>query len=316
MMRLLGRISVCALPAALFFSVASAVALPLPGAPRCPIFPRNNPWNQQVENLPTAPNSSVLIQNIGLNNPLHPGFGSGMSDGAPNGIPINVVSNHTPTTQFSLSPAYSPISYHGRVALPAHPNVQGGNVLTGDRHLIVVNKDTCKDYEFYGAVPGSSGWAAQDAVVFNLRSNALRPPGWTSANAAGTAMLPGLVRYDEVRRGVINHALWFAAPEVRAAYVYPAVHDQGGSTNPALPPLGLRVRMKRNVNIRHLPRQARIIAVALKRYGMILTDEGMAWWLAGAPNAHWNNRALQTLWHLTGSDFEVVNTSSLPHPGL
>ncbi len=189
--------------------------------------------------------------------------------------------------------------------------------MTGDRHLIVVNKNTCKDYEFWRALPlPGGGWSAKDSVVFNLRSNALRPRGWTSANAAGMPMLPGLVRYDEVKRGVINHALWFTAPLVRAAYVYPARHDQGGSNDPSLPPLGLRVRLKENVNISHLPRQARIIAVALKRYGMMLADAGMAWYLAGAPSPHWNNQALQALWRLNGGDFEVVNTSSLPRPGL
>jgi hypothetical protein len=315
-MRLLIPLATTAMLAVAILGAPDAPALPLPGAPHCPIFPRNNPWNQRVDHVPTASNSSVLIHNIGWNTSLHAGFGSGLWEGAPVGIPINVVSDRTPLSHVALNPAYSPISYHGAVALPAHLRVQGGTVLSGDRHLIVVNKDTCRDYEFYRVLPQAGGWAADDSVVFNLRSNALRPEGWTSANAAGTALLPGLVRYDEVRRGRINHAIWFSAPIVRAAHIYPAVHDQGGSTDPSLPPLGLRVRLKRGVDIRHLPRQARIIARAMKRYGMLLTDEGMAWYLAGAPNPHWNNLALQSLARLTGSDFEAVNTSSLPHPGL
>jgi hypothetical protein len=151
--------------------------------------------------------------------------------------------------------------------------------------------------------------------VFDLRSNALRPAGWTSADAAGLPIFPGLARYDEVARGVIDHALRFTAARTRRAYVYPARHDASSSDDPSLPPMGLRVRLKASVDISGFPRQARIVLQALKTYGMILADNGSPWYISGAPNSHWSNDDLHTLGRISGADFEVVDTSSLPHPG-
>jgi hypothetical protein len=182
--------------------------------------------------------------------------------------------------------------------------------------VIVVDRDTCKDYELFAAypLPGGGAWHAGSGAIFDLRSNHLRPAGWTSADAAGLPILPALARYDEVAGGSVDHALRFTAARTRAAFVYPARHFASSSHDPSLPPMGLRVRLKASVDIAGLPRQARVIAEALKRYGMILADNGSPWYISGAPDRRWNNDALHLLDRLQGRDFEVVDTSSLPHP--
>jgi hypothetical protein len=288
-------------------------AHPLPGAPRCPIFPANNPWNQRVDHLPVAQNSAALVASIGLDSPVHPDFGT-VWDGAPNGIPFEVVSNRTRRVPVHFQ--YAAQSDRGRYPLPANVPIEGGPRSSGDRHVIVVDRDTCTDYELYAAYPHDHGadWSAGSGAVFNLRSDHLRPAGWTSADAAGLPILPGLARYDEARRGSINHALRFTAPCTAPAYVYPARHE-ASTCHGFYPPMGLRVRLKAGVDISHLPYQARVVAVALKRYGMILADNGAPWYISGAPNPRWNNDALHQLGELTGRDFEVVNMTSLPHPG-
>jgi hypothetical protein len=183
--------------------------------------------------------------------------------------------------------------------------------------VIVVDRGNCRDYELFAAYPhrGGAYWTAGSGAIFDLRSNRLRPAGWTSADAAGLPILAGLARYDEVHRGSIDHALRFTAPCTSPRYVYPARHF-ASTCSGFYPPMGLRVRLKASVNISALPYQARVVAEALKRYGMILADNGSPWYISGAPNPHWNNDALHQLDQLTGRDFEVVDTSSLPHPGL
>jgi hypothetical protein len=291
-------------------------AHPLPGAAGCPAFPPNNPWNQRVDRLPAAQDSARMIASIGLGDPVHPDFGSGLYNGAPIGIPYAVVSNRTRRAPVTFQ--YAGESDKGKYPLPRGVPIEGGARSSGDRHVIVVNRDTCLDYELFAAYPvsGGSRWRAGSGAIFNLRTDHLRPAGWTSADAAGLPILPGLARYDEVARGSIDHALRFTASETRRAYVYPARHFASSSSNPSLPPMGLRVRLKANVNIAGLPRQARIVAQALKRYGMILADNGSPWYVSGAPDRRWNNDALHLLDRLTGRDFEVVDTRSLPHPGL
>jgi hypothetical protein len=196
--------------------------------------------------------------------------------------------------------------------------IEGGRGSSGDRHVIVVDRSSCRDYELFAAYPHDGGrrWTAGSGAIFNLRSDHLRPAGFTSADAAGLPILPGLARYDEVARGQIDHALRFTAPCTAARYVYPARHEASTCHGSSLPPMGLRVRLKASVNISRLPYQARVVAQALKRYGMILADNGSPWFISGAPNRGWNNDALHLLDRLTGRDFEVVNTASLPHPGL
>ncbi|MBV9837532.1 MAG: hypothetical protein JO156_05400 [Solirubrobacterales bacterium] len=290
-------------------------AAPLPGAPGCPIFPSDNAWNQRVDGLPVAKNSARLIASIGLGDPVHPDFGT-VWDGAPNGIPYEVVSKHTPRVPVSFQ--YASESDGHRYPLPPGVPIEGGSGSSGDRHVIVVDRDSCIDYELYAAYPHHGGryWTAGSGAIFNLRSDRLRPATWTSADAAGLPILAGLARYDEVARGVIDHALRFTAPCSARAYVYPARHFAPTCSGSFLPPMGLRVRLKKGVDISGLPYQARVVAEALKTYGMILADNGSPWYISGAPNSRWNDDALHQLDRLSGRDFEVVDTSSLPHPGL
>lgn len=311
-MRRLIPLLIAVIAAALLPALGGAHALP--GAPRCPIFPANNPWNQRVDQLPVAPGSAALIAAIGLDAPVHPDFGSGLYDGEPIGIPINIATRRTP--RYHVSFEYASESDKGPYPIPRNVRIEGGANSTGDRHVIVVDRANCRDYELYAAYPPAHGhgWTAGSGAIFNLRSNHLRPAGWTSADAAGLPILPGLVRYDEVRRGLIDHALRFTAPCTAPRYVYPARHEAGSCPNG--PPMGLRVRLKASVDIAGLPYQARVVAQALKTYGLILADNGAPWYVQGAPDPRWNNAALHLLDELHGYDFEVVDTSSLPHPGL
>ncbi len=290
-------------------------AHPLPSAPGCEIFPPENPWNQRVAGLPVARNSARLIASIGLGEPVHPDFGT-VYNGAPNGIPFAVVSNRTHRVPVSFQYADESDGH----LYPLAPNVpiEGGRQSSGDRHVIVINRDTCTDYELFSAYPqhGGRSWSAGSGAIFNLRSDHLRPAGWTSADAAGLPIFPGLARYDEVAGGSIDHALRFTAPCTARAYIYPARHYAPTCGGGLYPPMGLRVRLKANVDISHLPYQARVVAQALKTYGMILADNGSPWYISGAPNPRWSDDELHQLDALTGRDFEVVDTSSLPHPGL
>jgi hypothetical protein len=296
---------------ALVAGVASAHALRLPAAPRCPVFPASSPWNQRVDGLPVAADSARLIQSIGLTSGLHADFGSGLWEGRPIGIPFDVVSRTTPRSRVSFD--YADESDRVRYPIPKSVHIEGGRASDGDRHALLLDRDACKLYELYALYPRGGGWHAGSGAVWNLRSNALRPAGWTSADAAGLPIFPGLARYDEVARGVIDHALRFTAPRTRRAYVYPARHYASSSDDPSLPPMGLRVRLKAGVDISGFPRQARVVLQALKTYGMILADNGSSWYVSGAPSPKWSNDDLHTLGRITGADFEVVDTSSL-HP--
>jgi hypothetical protein len=291
---------------------SSARALRLPAAPHCPIFPANNAWNQRVDRLPVAADSAQLIASIGLDSPVHADFGSGTWDGGPIGIPFDVVSRKTARSRVAFD--YADESDRVRYPIPRHVHIEGGASSTGDRHAILVDKSACRLYELYDLQHTSHGWTAGSGAVWSLRSNHLRPAGWTSADAAGLPIFPGLARWDEAARGTIDHALRFTAPRTRRAYVYPARHYASSSNDPALPPMGLRVRLKANVNVASFPKQSRVVLRALQRYGMILADNGSPWYVSGAPNRHWNNDDLHSLGRLTGADFEVVDTSSLPRP--
>ena len=280
----------------------------------CQVFPADNPWNQRVDRLPVAQDSAQMIARIGLSDPVHPDFGTRYA-GAPNGIPITVVTNRARGAPVRFQ--YASESDHGRYPLPPGVAIEGGPRSSGDRHVIVVDRSTCTDYELYAAHPHAGGryWTAGSGAIFKLGSDHLRPAGWTSADAAGLPILPGLARYSEVAAGAIDHALRFTSTCTGDRYVYPARHIAASCRGPFAPPMGLRVRLKANVDISRLPSQARIVARALKLYGLILADNGSPWYISGAPDPRWNDSALHELDHLSGHDFEVVNTSSLPHPG-
>jgi len=289
---------------ALALGGSSAQALRVPAAPRCPVFPKTNPWNQRVDTLPVAGNSAEIISSIGAGTGLHADFGSGLWEGAPIGIPITVVGRRQAKSRVSFE--YADESDRGRYPIPRNVKIEGGRSSTGDRHALIVDRDACRLYELYALYPKSHRWRAGSGAIWSLRSNRLRPAGWTSADAAGLPILPGLARYDEVRRGVIDHALRFTVRRTRRAYVFPARHFASNSTDPSLPPMGLRLRLKGSFDVGGYPRQARIVLAALKRYGMLVADNGSSWYITGAPDPHWSNDQLHTLGRVKGSDFEVV----------
>lgn len=282
----------------------------VPGA-MCPMFPPDNIWNRNISALPTHSLSNGYIASIGLNDPVHPDFGSGLWNGGPIGIPFVSVLGDQERVPIQYT-EYPDESDPG--PFPINPNapIEGGPNSDGDRHVLVVNTDDCILYELYHAYPQPDGsWDAGSGAKYDLNSHALRPTGWTSADAAGLPILPGLVRYDEVASGAINHALRFTAPRTQRAYLWPARHFASNSTDPNLPPMGLRVRLKASVNISSYPAEVRVILQALKSYGMFLADNGSPWFISGAPDERWNNDTLRALRNLRGSDFEAVDQSSL-----
>ena len=283
---------------------STAHALKMPSAPRCPVFPKSNAWNQRVDTLPVAANSDEIVRSIGANGSVHADFGSGLWEGAPIGIPITVVGKKQKKTRVSFE--YADESDRGPYPIPRSVKIEGGRSSTGDRHAIIVDRSSCRLYELYSLYPKAGGWKAGSGAIWNLRSNKLRPAGWTSADAAGLPIFPGLARYDEVKRGEIDHALRFTVQRTRRAYVFPARHYASDSNDASLPPMGLRLRLRASFDVSGYPRQARIVLLALKRYGMIVADNGSSWYITGAPDARWSNDQLHTLGRVRGSDFEVV----------
>jgi hypothetical protein len=296
----------------LALGVAVAPAARLPQAPACAVFPATSPWNQRVDKLPVAPNSAAVVNAIGAGDTMHADFGSGLWEGAPIGIPITVVRGTQAKSRVTFQ--YASESDKGPYPIPANVAIEGGRSSDGDRHALIVDRDSCKLYELYALYPTSAGWRAGSGAIFDLRSNKLRPAGWTSADAAGLPILPGLARYEDVAKGRIDHALRFTVQDTRRAYVWPARHVASDETNPDLPPMGMRFRLKRSYPIAGFPRQARVVLQALKEYGMIVADNGSNWYVSGAPHPKWSNDQLHTLGRVPGSAFEVVDASKLRRP--
>ena len=300
---------------ALVVTVAAAVAAtaagaaPLPQAKACPVFPADNPWNRRVDTLPVATGSDATIASIGPTKTLHPDFGSGLWDGGPIGIPLTVVGKTQAKSRVAFE--YADESDGGPYPIPASVKIEGGPASDGDRHALIVDRDACRLYELYALRRSGGRWTAGSGAIWSLRSNKLRPAGWTSADAAGLPILPGLARYDDVARGRIDHALRFTVSRTRRAYVFPARHYASSLTDPSLPAMGTRLRLKRSFDISGFPRQARVVLQALKEYGMIVADNGSDWYISGAPDARWSNDDLHSLGRVPGSAFEVVDTSSL-----
>jgi hypothetical protein len=284
---------------------------PAPTVAGCPVFPADNAWNLRVDRLPVARNSKTLIRSIGLDAGVHADFGSGSWDGGPIGIPFTVVSETQNRAPVRFD--YADESDRGPYPIPPNAPVEGGRHATGDRHVIVLDKTACKLYELFDAHPldGGRAWHAGSGATWDLRSDRLRPRTWTSADAAGLPILPGLARYDEVADGAIGHALRFTAPRTRTAFVWPARHEAGSSSDPSLPPMGLRVRLKKSVRLRGLPQEAKNVAQAMKTYGLMLADNGSPWFVSGAPDPRWSNDDLHALGRLRGRDFEVLDAAAL-----
>ena len=270
-------------------------------------FPDDNPWNLDISQAPMDPDSTSLVTSIGLDTGLHPDFGT-VWNGAPNGIPYVVVTADQPLVPI-LSFQYADESDPGPYPIPVDAPVEGGPSSTGDRHVLVIDRDNWKLYELYAAhqEAGGTAWRAGSGAIFDLNSNDLRPAGWTSADAAGLPIFPGLVRYDEaVEQGTIQHALRFTARRTRRAYVPPARHFASRLTEPNLPPMGMRVRLRSDFDVRPFGPVARVVLTALKTYGMFLADNGSDWFISGAPDPRWNDDELATLGRIRGRDFEVI----------
>jgi hypothetical protein len=312
--RLLALPLVAAVIAAGAAHAAGTPGGPGPSLAGCPVFPADDAWNQRVDHARVAQNSATLIRSIGLSPGVHADFGSGTWDGGPIGIPYVVVNGKQKRVPVRFD--YADESDKGPYPVPPNAPIEGGRNATGDRHVLIVDRTACRLYELYDARPLAAGrsWHAGSGATWDLHSNRLRPKTWTSADAAGLPILPGLARYDEVAAGAIHHALRFTAPRTRTAFVYPARHEAGASNDPSLPPMGLRVRLKQGVSLRGLPKQARIVAQAMKTYGLLLADNGSPWYVSGAPERRWDNDALHALGRLRGSDFEVVDAGA-PRPG-
>lgn len=280
----------------------------------CPLQPADNIWNVPVDQLPLDPQSDAYVNTIGRTRHVHADFGSGTWEGFPIGIPYTTVPGTQP--KFPVNFWWPDESDAGPYPIPPNVPIEGDPNGDGDRHILIVDRDNCTLYELYAAHQVNGQWHAGSGAIFDLNSNALRPDTWTSADAAGLPILPGLARYDEVAAGEINHALRFTAPQTRSSYVWPARHEASDLTGAQYPPMGQRFRLKASFVIDDsFSPHARVILRALKKYGMILADNGSSWYISGAPDERWDNDVLHELDVVTGDDFEAVDVSSLMvHP--
>jgi len=288
--------------------------IPVPPAAGCAILPANNIWNTRVDQLPVDPRSVAYVASIGNVATLHPDFGAGVwppGSDSPIGIPFVAIGADQPLVPISYT-AYGDESDPGPFPIPLDAPVEGGPSGDGDRHVIVLDDSSCRLYELFSAFPQPDGsWEADSGAAYDLDSNQLRPAGWTSADAAGLPIFPGLVRYDEVEAGFVGHAIRFTAPATQRAYVWPARHFASSNTSPDLPPMGQRFRLKASFDITGFSPSIQVVLTALKHYGLILADNGSAWYLSGAPDERWDNDVLRELKTIPGSAFEAVDVSGL-----
>jgi hypothetical protein len=278
------------------------------------IFPVDNPWNQEISQAKVHPDSDTWIKSIGLSRGLHPDFGT-VWNGAPNGIPYLVVGPDQPKVPVSFM--YEDESDAGPYPIPMNAPIEGGPRADDDtdRHVIVIDAQRKLLYELFHAYPLRGGWKAGSGAVFDLSTNKMRPLGWTSADAAGLPIFPGLIRYDEVAAGEIRHALRFTVRRTQRGYIYPARHFASRSTDRKLPPMGLRVRLRSDFDLSGYPKTARVILTALKKYGMLLADNGSDWFVSGAPDARWSDDDLATIKRIKGRDLECVITGPITRAG-
>lgn len=277
-------------------------------------FPPDNAWNQDITNSPVDPNSAAIIDYIGATTPLHPDFGAGLYDGQTIGIPYDIVSG-SPFVTINYT-AYGSESDPGPMPIPKNAPIEGyPNPGTGDRHVLVLDRDNCWLYELYSSYPQKNGsWDAASAAVWDILNDEQRPYTWTSADAAGLSVFAGLARYDEVAAGAIQHALRFTLQDSENAFTPPASHWAGNSTNPYAAPMGMRLRLQASFDISSFPPQAQTVLAALKKYGMIMADNGSSMFITGDPDNRWNNNDLATLGQVPASAFDVILVSPLYTP--
>jgi hypothetical protein len=278
------------------------------GVAGCPLFPADFSTNQRVDGLPVAPDSAAIVRSIGVDGALKADFGSGRWEGGPIGIPYDVVTRRTRRSRVRFE--YADESDRVRYPIPRGVHIEGGRDADGDRHALLVDRSRCRLYELFALRHRRGRWSAGSGATWSLRRPRMRPAGWTSADAAGLPILPLLARHQEVRRGRIAHALRMTASQTRRAFVFPARHFASSDDDPALPRMGERLRLKASVDISGLPRQARVVARAMQRYGLIVADNGSDWFVSGAPHPRWDNDQLRELRRLHGGDFEVVRPPS------
>jgi hypothetical protein len=267
----------------------------------CAVFPPDNPWNRDVSRDAVDPRSDAYIASIGASRFLHPDFGSDPTYG----IPWTTVPGSQPRVPMSFD--YADESDPGPYPIPRDVPIEAG----GDRHILVLDRDACRLYETFDSRYVGPGWRCGSGAIFDLGSNRLRPAGWTSADAAGLPILPGLVRREEVKQGVIRHALRFTTRRTQRAYVAPATHFASSNSDANLPPMGLRVRLRASFDVQRFRGDARVILVALQRYGMLLADNGSDWFITGETNTAWDDDDLDQLKSVPGSAFEAVQTGPL-----
>ena len=271
----------------------------------CPVFPEDNIWNTRIDSLPKAALSNTYIDSIGPLHSLHADFGSA----ATNGIPVTEIGHGTSAKPVTFD--YADESDAVPYPIPENPGIEGGSSSAGDRHILLVDPETCLLYELFAAQQKANGWHAGSGIVMDLTSNALRAEHKTSADAAGLPILPGLVRFDETSSGEIRHALRFTLPQTQAAYVWPARHVASKLTSTNFAPLGQRFRLRADFDESRFSPEVRPIVIALKRYGMILADNGGALYISGVPDQRWSDDDLHKLSTIHADDFEAVDTSSL-----
>ncbi|HWC33695.1 MAG TPA: hypothetical protein VG650_02595 [Mycobacteriales bacterium] len=281
----------------------------LPGT-SCTAFPANNVWHADIAALPVDPHSAQWVRDIGDVN-LHPDFGPSYgAQPVPYGIPITYVSGAHPKVRVKF--LYSSESDHVGYPLGSDTKIEGGSNADGDRHAIVVDRKTCRLYEVYDARHTSQGWTGGSGATWSLDGNKLRPAGWTSADAAGLPIMPGLLRYDEVAAGHVDHAIRFTAPRTARKYIWPARHEAGSESYPAYPPMGARFRLKASYSPpASFGKAARVVVQAMKTYGLILADNGSPWYFQGEASTKWSDKMIADLKGIPGSAFEAVDESSL-----
>ena len=300
------RSTVCMVLCGLALASSAAAQQTIGG---CTVLPPENIWNTPVDTLPVRADSATLVNTIGASRGFHADFGSGLWNGGLMGIPFVTVPGSQ--TKYQVTFLYPDESDPGPYAIPLNAPIEGGSGSTGDRHAIAIDTTNCILYELYYAFPEANGWNAGSGAIFDLRSNALRPQGWTSADAAGLPIVPGLINYDEVASGEIKHAIRFTVPQTRREYVWPARHVASSLTGLQYPRMGERFRLKASFNVSPYPATVQVILRAMKKYGIIVADNGSAWYISGAPDERWNNDDLQSFGALLGGNFEAIDATGL-----
>jgi hypothetical protein len=307
-MAMFRRAAAVLLVAGLLPAAGAASAAPVA---RCQVFPKDNYWHADVSRLPLDPRSSTWLAHMNTGRDLHPDFGPSYGDGPNYGIPVTVVTKKHRRVHVRFD--YGSESDHVRYPLGKDTRIEGGRNSDGDRHAIVVDKTSCRLYETWNTRKVKGTWRAGSGAVWSLRSNRLRPEGWTSADAAGLPILPGLLRWPEVKAGRVDHAIRFTMSRTAARHLWPARHDAGTTTSKAFPPMGARFRLAASFDTSGYSAYARTVLQAMKKYGIVLADNGSDWYFQGARSGGWPDGLISELKTIPASAFEAVDTAKLPH---